>query len=123
MSDMEFYESGFGEFAELLKEFDVNEGEVLNVMEKGARSYIQDVRKLTRPRSRMNAPGYTHLLDTVTYRRNKQEIEIGWGKYYGPMLEHGAMRMTAVPHIGTTFERNKGKYYKTMVQELFGKFV
>ncbi|MBS5324596.1 MAG: hypothetical protein KHY34_13050 [Lachnospiraceae bacterium] len=120
---MEFYESGFGEFAELLKEFDVNEGEVLNVMEKGARSYIQDVRKLPRPRSRMNAPGYTHLLDTVTYRRNKQEIEIGWGKYYGPMLEHGAMRMTAVPHIGTTFERNKGKYYKTMVQELFGKFV
>ena len=79
-----------------------------------------DVRKLPKPRSKMTGSGYTHLLDTVTTRRTKGEIEVGWGKYYGPMVENGTVRADAVPHVMPTFQKNKQKYYQAIDKELYG---
>ncbi len=110
---------GFDELEELLKQYEVNEEKVLKALEKGANMLVIDVRKLPRPRSSMNGRGYTHLINTVTSGRFKREIEVGWGKYYGPMVECGTRKMRGTPHIKTVFKRNKGKYYEAIEKELF----
>ena len=53
-------------------------------------------------------------------KREKSGIEVGWGKYYGPMLEHGTRKMAAREHLKPLFERNKEKYYRKMTESIFG---
>lgn len=43
---------------------------------------------------------------------------MGWGKYYGPMLEHGTKKMSAKAHLKPLFEQNKERYYKKMIAAL-----
>lgn len=117
---MEFYESGFDDLSKLLKDFEISEDDAMRALEKTAEMFAQDVRKLPRPRSMIAAAGYTHLLDTVTYRRNKSEIEVGWGKYYGPMVERGTRKMRGTPHIKPTFQSNQDKYFRAIQKKLFG---
>ena len=88
-------------------------------MEKGAQALIRDVRALPKPRSKITKSGYTHLLDSVAFRKNKGEIEVGWGKYYGPMVENGTTKMDDQPHFRPTFNKNKEKYYKLMIDEIW----
>ena len=72
-----------------------------------------------RSRSEIRKAGYTHLLDTVTHKTINDEVEVGWGKYYGPMVERGARTMKkAHPHISTTFKNNKKSYYQVMKEKL-----
>ena len=111
-------------FEELSKEFEdiiakVQEPE--KVLEIGAKEFVSDLRKLPKPMSAIRKSGYTHLIDTFAYRqnKNKNEIEVGWGKYYGPMVEHGTVNMNARPHLEPCFEKNKEKYYKKMMNEIF----
>lgn len=122
MSDMEIYTDGFDGFQELLKEFEkkTDVKNVLKVLESGAKEFIEDVRALPRPRSRMMAPGYTHLLDGVTYQTSKEEVLTGWRKYYGPMVENGTIKMDAQEHMRPTFEKNKERYYGNMQKKIFG---
>lgn len=113
--------TGFDEFSKMLEKYMENtdmEG-VLNVLNIGAESLVQDVRALPRPRSQRGGGGWTHLLDTVTQKKNGEEIEVGWGKYYGVFLEKGTCKMSAQPHIASTFEQNKEKYYEKMQKALF----
>ena len=115
-----FYEDeGFDTLQKLLNEYNIRDEVVLDALEKGAKELATDVRKLPKPRSKIAKAGYTHLLDTVTYKRDKKDVEVGWGKYYGPMVESGTTKMRGVPHIKPEFERNKDKYYKIMTQDLF----
>lgn len=122
MSDMEIYTDGFDGFQELLKELEkkTDVKNVLKVLESGAKEFIEDVRALPRPRSRMMAPGYTHLLDGVTYQTSKGEVLTGWSKYYGPMVENGTIKMDAQEHMRPTFEKNKERYYGNMQKKIFG---
>lgn len=122
MSDMEIYADGFDGFQELLKELEkkTDVKNVLKVLESGAKEFIEDVRALPRPRSRMMAPGYTHLLDEVTYQASKEEVLTGWRKYYGPMVENGTIKMDAQEHMRPTFEKNKERYYGNMQKKIFG---
>lgn len=122
MSDMEIYTDGFDGFQELLKELEkkTDVKNVLKVLESGAKEFIEDVRALPRPRSRMMAPGYTHLLDEVTYQTSKEEVLTGWRKYYGPMVENGTIKMDAQEHMRPTFEKNKERYYGNMQKKIFG---
>ena len=120
MSDMEFYESGFDDLSDLLKEFEISEEDAMGALEETAEMFVQDIRKLPKPRSAITASGYTHLLDTVTYRRNKSEIEVGWGKYYGPMVDRGTRKMRGTPHIKPTFQSNQDKYFRAIQKKLFG---
>ena len=56
---------------------------------------------------------------SFSYRERKEEIEVGWGKYCGPMVEHGAKQMkTSHPHVYPLWDKNKEKYYKTMLTKL-----
>lgn len=121
MSDVAFHADGLDSLQKMLKEL-AEKAEPSNVeraMEKGAQALANDVRALPKPRSQITKSGYTHLLDSVTLRKNKGEIEVGWGKYYGPMVENGTRKMSAQPHMRPTFNRNKDKYYKLMVDEIW----
>lgn len=122
MSDHEVYTDGFDALSKMIKEFSqkTEKKNVKKVLSIGAKGLVEDVRALPKPKSRMSAPGYTHLLDTVTYQTEKDDVAVGWGKYYGPMVENGTVKMNGTPHLRTTFERNKEKYYKDMQKALFG---
>lgn len=95
---------------------------VTKTLRTGAKEFVADLLKLPKPRSKVNKSGYTHLIDTFTYKMLKNEVEIGWGKYYGPMLEKGAINMKSKhPHLRPTFDKNKDKYFTKMIMTLKGE--
>lgn len=112
-------DDGFDALQKILDGYDIKEEAVLAGLEKGAEQLATDIRKLPKPRSKTAKAGYTHLLDTVTHKRTNKDVEVGWGKYYGPMVENGTTKMDGSPHIKPEFERNKEKYYKIMTQNIF----
>lgn len=114
-NDDEF--EGFLELGTLLKEY-INVAEnILDEEEKIAKEFVSDLLKLPSPRSNVCKSGYTHLIDTFSYRKKSNEVEVGWGKYYGPMVERGAKQMKkAHPHLGPAWERNADKYIKNFKQ-------
>lgn len=88
----------------------------------GAEEFVKDLLKLSKPKSKIKATGYTHLVDSFSYRKSKRhngEIEVGWGKYYGPMVENGTKLMDSQPHLKPTFNKNKEKYYKSMIDKIY----
>jgi hypothetical protein len=87
-------------------------------LEAGAKEFVDDLLKLPKPISKIRKAGYTHLINCFSYRNKKNEIEAGWGKYYGPMVEHGTEKMDAQPHLYPLWDKNKEKYYKTMLTKL-----
>lgn len=117
--DAEILDDGLETFQEILKKYEVSDEEVLKSMEQGAKEMCMDLRKLPRPRSNIRKAGYTHLLETFTYKKNKKEIEVGWGKYYGPMVENGTVRASASPHVKPYFKANQNKIYNSIINKLW----
>lgn len=117
MSDIEFYDAGFTELEKMLSDYIGKVDNATEILQIGAKAFVDDVKRLPKPRSNISKSGYTHLLDTITYKKIKSEVEAGWGKYYGPMVEKGTKKMSGTPHFVTTFQRNKEKYYKLMIQK------
>ena len=120
---IEFDDTGLEDFENEIKRIAeklASEDAALDVMEAGVKEFVRDLRRLPKPRSRIDEDGYTHLVDTFTWERTKTTIKVGWGKYYGPMLEHGTRKMKAQAHLKPLFERNKGIYYRAMIQDLTG---
>ena len=111
--------AGFDDFSSLLEKYigKVEKENVMKVLEVGAEELARDVRALPKPRR--PGGGYTHMLDSVTTKRRGEEVEVGWGKYYGPFVERGTKKMNSQPHMRPTFERNKEKYYDKMKKALF----
>ncbi len=110
-------------FAELMEDLEVYITKVENsedIIEVGVKEFLKDLKKLTKPMSQIHKSGYTHLIHTFSYRKKGKEFEVGWGKYYGPIVENGAKNMTARTHLRPCFEKNKEKYYSKMFQEAFG---
>lgn len=120
MNDTEFYDAGFEELEKILSKYAKSADKVVDILEVGAAELVNDVRRLPSPRSSINAGGYTHLLDTMSYKKMGEEIEAGWGKYYGPMVEKGTVKMRARAHLSSTYEINKEKYYKKMIEKIGG---
>lgn len=89
------------------------------ILEIGAKGFTNDLLKLPKPYSKIIATGYTHLVDSFAYKKTKNDVEVGWGKYYGPMVEDGTKKMNEQPHLQPTFERNKNKYYQKMLQSFY----
>ena len=116
--EAEIESEGFDDLEKLLQDFAKKVEDPMQLIEPVAKTYCQDVRKLPHPRSKSSA-GCTHLLDTVTYKRKTDEIEVGWGKYYGPMVDRGTVKMSARSHIKPTFEKNKNKYYKQIEDNFY----
>lgn len=119
---MSIYDStGISELMSELEDVLKNVENTEDVLEIGAKEFVRDLLKLPKPKSKIRSSKHTHLVDTFTYeksKRRKGEIEVGWGKYYGRMVEEGTSRMGRQPHFKPTFERNKEKYYKKMIKEL-----
>lgn len=117
MSDLNVDVDGLKELEELLAKYADKTENVVEILEAGAKEFVEDVRRLPKPRSRIRKAGYTHLLDTVGYRRKNGEVETGWDKYYGPMVEKGTKKMSATPHFAPMFRKNKEKYYNAMLRK------
>lgn len=116
MSSYEF--EGFQELSKMLGECIDKVENVTDILEIGAEEFISDLLKLPKPISRTRKSGYTHLINSFAYRKKNKEIEVGWGKYYGPMLENGTVKMDAKPHVYPLWERKKEGYYKKMIAKL-----
>lgn len=121
MKEVEFTTSGLKEFQEMMNDFlkKASDENVTRVLKKGADAFTTDLLKLPKPRSRIHAAGYTHMVNSFANRINGKEVEVGWGKYYGPMVEHGTRKMKSQPHLKPTFKSNSQKYYKIMTDELW----
>lgn len=88
------------------------------ILEVGAKEFVNDLLKLTKPMSKIRKSGYAHLVNSFAYRVKKNEVEVGWGKYYGPMVEHGTTKMNEQPHVYPLWDKNKEKYCKLMLTKL-----
>lgn len=111
--------TGFDDFSKLLEKYigKTEKENVMQALEIGAEELARDVRALPKPRR--PGGGRTHMLDSVATKRRGEEIEVGWGKYYGPFVENGTRKMGAQPHMKPTFNKNKEKYYRKMQKALF----
>lgn len=110
---------GFQDLANIIKYYAKGAENAMQGIEAGAKEFVNDLLKLPKPMSKIRKAGYTHLVRSFAHKKkNKDEIEVGWGKYYGPMVEHGTVKMDANPHIYPLWDRNKQKCYKTMLTKL-----
>lgn len=109
---------GFQDLAEIIEQYSKGADNFMKGLEAGAKQFINDALKLPKPISKIRKAGYTHLVNSFSYRKKLKEIEAGWGKYYGPMVENGTKNMNAKPHLYPLWDRNKEKYYKTMLTEM-----
>lgn len=112
--------NGFEDLMRELEGYITNVNEPDKIIEVGVKEFVKDLKKLTKPISQINKSGYTHLINTFSYRKKGKEFEVGWGKYYGPMVENGTNKMTARAHLRPCFEKNKEKYYTKMYKQVFG---
>lgn len=108
-------------FEDVINEYieKVGDKETLKILKVGADALVADAMKLPKPVSRIKASGYTHLVDTFANEENarRKEIEVGWGKYYGPMVERGTKKMRPHPHLVPLYNQNQEKYANLMRQE------
>lgn len=109
---------GFNDLADELSDIIKKVENPVDVLEVGAKEFVKDLSKLTKPYSKIKKANYTHLVDSFSYAKKKDSIDVGWGKYYGLMVEKGTTLMRAQPHLEPVFERNKEKYYKMMIDEI-----
>lgn len=115
MSNEVYGYDGFQDLANIIEGYIKNVENPTEVLLVGAKEFVNDLLKLPKPISKIRKAGYTHLINTFAYREKKDEIEVGWGKYYGPMVEHGTKKMDEQPHVYPLWDKNKEKYYKKMI--------
>lgn len=118
MSNKTYGFDGFDELSKIIENYANETKNVVDVLEDGAKEFVTDLLKLPKPISKIKKVGYTHLINTFSYKRKKDEVEVGWGKYYGPIVEKGSIKMSAQPHMYPLWDKNKEKYYKKMLSEL-----
>lgn len=118
MSNEVYGYSGFEAMSEILEKYIDGADNAVDVLETGAKEFVGDLLKLPKPISKIRKSGYTHLIKCFAYKKKNKEVEAGWGKYYGPMVEKGTERMDAREHMYPLWDRNKEKYYKTMLTKL-----
>lgn len=93
---------------------------VMDYQEEIAQDFVDDLLKLPKPMSDIKKAGYTHLVRTFSYERNekKKDIVVGWGKYYGRMVEQGTRRMNEQAHMVPTWNRNQNNYIDKIRKKL-----
>lgn len=114
--------TSYDEFNELFSELNslIQKAEKpIAILEVGAKSFTKDLLKLSKPHSKIRKSGYTHLVDSFCYEIRKEEVVVGWGKYYGRMVEDGTTMTRSQPHVKPVFERGKKNYYDAMLNEFY----
>lgn len=117
---MDSNEKAFADLESVFKEYAKKADDVLNVLQTGADAFVKDLKALPSPRSRISKAGYTHLINTFSSKQENDTVLVGWGKYYGRMVEKGTKKMSARPHFYPLFERNKNRYYNIMISNFHG---
>lgn len=107
---------GLMDFSELISEYAKVAENVLDELEITAKEFVNDLLKLPKPKSNIVKGGYTHMIDTFTLRNNGKDIEVGWSKYYGRMVEDGTTKMSAQPHMIPLYESNKEQYMNNFMK-------
>ena len=118
MSNSTYEYEGFKDLANILEKYADGAENFIEILEVGASEFVNDLLKLPKPMSKIRKAGYTHLVRSFAYRKKQDEVEVGWGKYYGPMVEHGTKKMDENPHVYPLWNTNKEKYYKAMLTKL-----
>lgn len=120
-SGLKVDDSGLDDFSDLIAQYSekLSQDKVLDILESGAEELAADGRKLPSPLSKIRVPGYTHLVKTISTKvnRSRREIEVGWGKYYGPIVENGApgrQKYRRNAHLIPLYTCNQKKYYELM---------
>lgn len=119
-------DSGFLELANELKNIISCVEQTDIIIENTVKDVVKDLLKLSKPKSKIKKSGYTHLIDSFTYRKKNNEFEIGWGKYYGKWVEDGvhyvrgkhSIFQKAQPHLKPTVEKNYNKYINNIKKNL-----
>lgn len=102
---------GFLDFGEELSEYIKVAENALEELKVTADEFVDDLLKLPKPKSDISKSGYTHLIDTFSSRNTGRDVEVGWGKYYGLMVENGAKQMKkSHPHLKPLWEKNQNVY-------------
>ena len=116
------YLVGINHFESILEESLRSADNAIDALEAGAKEFVEDLKKLPKPYREVRKPGYMHLVDLFKYKVNEKRVEVtvGWGKYYGVMLEFGAFnyKKGKQAHMNPLFEKNKKKYEETMKKTL-----
>lgn len=118
MSNEIYGYDGFQDLADVIEGYMKNVENPTDILEVGAKEFVNDLLKLTKPMSKIRKAGYMHLVNSFAYKVKKDEVEAGWGKYYGPMVEHGTTKMNEQPHLYLLWNKNKEKYYKSMLTKI-----
>ena len=66
------FDSLFNELQDIIKNVETP----IKILEVGAKEFVNDLLKLTKPYSKISASDYTHLVDTFSYEIVKNEIGI-----------------------------------------------
>lgn len=109
---------GFKDLVDIIENYAKDVNNVTDALELGAKEFVNDLLKLPKPISKIKKTGYTHMVKLFSYKKKKEEVEAGWGKYYGPIVEKGTNKMKAYPHLYPLWNKNKEKYYKKMLTKL-----
>lgn len=110
--------AGFRALSEQLEYYIKGAENSTEILMDGAKAFHKDLNKLTKPMSKIRKSGYTHLINTFAIDSIDKEVVVGWGKYYGRMVELGTKKMDARAHMYPLWEHNKEKYYKLMLTKL-----
>lgn len=109
----------FNSLIDDLSEIITNIKNPIEILEVGAKEFVNDLSKLSRPYSQIKKSDYTHLVDSFAYVIKDKEIEVGWQKYYGRMVEEGTKLTPPQPHLVPTYEKNQNKYYEKMIEKIY----
>jgi HK97 gp10 family phage protein len=101
---------GFLELGTLLEEYAKVADNILDEEEKIAKEFVNDLLKLPRPRSNIKKSKHTHLVNSFAYEKTAKDVAVGWGKYYGRMVEEGTRKMKSQAHLVPLWNRNQEKY-------------
>ena len=120
---------GFQRLATLLKGYaeNANSANILRAQKAGAEYFCGVMRNRPSPRGRSR----DHMLDSIAYEQDTQQVEtvVGWGKFYGRMVESGhraggwaknTQTVTANPHLKPEFNKQKDQIISRMVAVLKG---
>lgn len=110
--------SGIEELSEIISDYLKSAENVEDGLVAAAEALVIDLKKLTKPMSEIRKSNYTHLIDSFAYEKRNKEVVVGWGKYYGRMVENSTSKMGARRHLLPVYEKNKEKYYRIMLTTL-----
>lgn len=71
MSSEVYGYSGFEILSETIAKYAENADNVVDVLEVGAKEFVSDLLKLPKPISKIRRSGYTHLINSFSYKKKQ----------------------------------------------------